>query len=158
MDPEAEEAPTFGLMETDLTPVTAQDKVVLSPSVIAFGLAEKLLIFGTLVGIVELTVLFTFVVSTVTVTDLVTAPAVNVYVVVAAGVTGVEPFAPTPPMPGVILIDVEPVTSHARLELSPALIEAGFALKVLMIGELDIVTVTVADAVELPAPLEAVSV
>ena len=61
-------------------------------------------------------------------------------------------------MPGVILIDVEPVTSHARLELSPALMDAGLALKVVMIGEPDIVTVTVADAVELPASLEAVSV
>jgi hypothetical protein len=78
MDPEAEEVPAFGLMVTDLTPVTAQDNVVLSPRVIAFGFAEKLLILGALVGIVELTVLFTFVVSTVTVTDLVTAPAVNV--------------------------------------------------------------------------------
>jgi hypothetical protein len=61
-------------------------------------------------------------------------------------------------MPGVIFIDVEPVTSHARFELSPALMEAGLALKVVMIGELDVVTVTVAEAVELPAALEAVSV
>ncbi len=68
------------------------------------------------------------------------------------------PFAATPPMPGVILIDVEPVTSQARLELSPALMEAGLALKVVMIGAPDIATVTVADAVELPASLEAVSV
>ena len=65
-------------METDLTPVTAQDNVVLSPSVIAAGLAEKELTFGTLVGMVVVTVLFTLFVSTATVTDLVTAPAVNV--------------------------------------------------------------------------------
>ena len=35
--------------------------------------------------------------------------------------------------------------------------EAGLALKVVITGALDIVTVTVVDAVELPAPLEAVS-
>jgi hypothetical protein len=61
-------------------------------------------------------------------------------------------------MPGVILIDVEPVTSHVSLELSPALMETGLALNVVIIGTLDVVTVTVADAVELPASLEAVSV
>jgi hypothetical protein len=65
-------------METDLTPVTAQDNVVFSPIVTAVGLAAKELTFGTLVGIVVVTVLFTFVVSTATVTDLVTAPAVSV--------------------------------------------------------------------------------
>ena len=98
-DPEDETVPTFGLMVTVFTPVTAQDNVIFSPNIIAVGLAEKVLIFGALVGIVELAVLFTFVVSTVTVTDWVTEPAVNVYVVVAAGVTATEPVAPTPPMP-----------------------------------------------------------
>ena len=43
------------------------------------------------------------------------------------------------------------------METSPELMEAGSALKVLMIGAFDEVTVSVAAAVELPAPLEAVS-
>jgi hypothetical protein len=78
IDPEGNESPTSGLMETDLTPVTDQDNVIVSPSVTAFGLAAKLFTFGALVGIVEPAVLFTFVVSTLTVTDLVAEPAVNV--------------------------------------------------------------------------------
>ena len=47
---------------------------------------------------------------------------------------------------------------HVRVELSPALMEIGLALKAVMIGTLDFVTVIVADRVEFPAPLEAVSV
>ena len=40
---------------------------------------------------------------------------------------------------------------------SPEIMEAGLTPKVVITGALDIVTVTVVDAVELPAPLEAVS-
>ena len=60
-------------------------------------------------------------------------------------------------MPWLILIDFAPITSHVRVEGSPALMEAGLALKVVMMGILDGVTVSNADAVELPALLEAVS-
>ena len=48
------------------------------------------------------------------------------------------------------------MTSHVRVELWPELMEAGLALKEVMIGALDFVTVTVADAVGLPALLDAV--
>lgn len=60
-------------------------------------------------------------------------------------------------MPWLILIDFAPITSHSRFVDSPDLIEDGLALKVVITGALDILTVMVADAVELPAPLEAVS-
>jgi hypothetical protein len=56
------------------------------------------------------------------------------------------------------LIDVEPVTSQVRVVLSPELMEAGFALKVDMIGAPPTATVMVADAVELPELLVAVRV
>jgi hypothetical protein len=56
-----------------------------------------------------------------------------------------------------MLIDFAPITSHVKVESSPELMEAGLALKVVMIGAFDEVTVSVADAVELPALLEAVS-
>ena len=60
-------------------------------------------------------------------------------------------------MPWLILIDFAPITSHVKVESSPALMEAGPALKAVMMGIFDEVTVSVADAVELPALLEAVS-
>jgi hypothetical protein len=56
-----------------------------------------------------------------------------------------------------MLIDFAATTSHVRVETSPELMEAGLALKAVMIGAFDEVTVSVADAVELPALLEAVS-
>jgi hypothetical protein len=77
---------------------------------------------------------------------------------VAVGVICIEPLAPTPPMPWLILIDVEPETSHVRVETPPALIVVGLTLKVFIIGAPAAVTVIVAVAVELPALLEAVSV
>jgi hypothetical protein len=120
MYPEDGTAPIPGLMLTVFAPVTAQFKVVLSPNVITVGLREKALILGGLVGIVELAVVLMFVVSTVTVTDLVTPLAIKIYVVVAGGVITMEPLDPTPPMPWLMLIDVEPMTSHVRVELSPA--------------------------------------
>ena len=83
--------------------------------------------------------------------------AVKAYVVVAAGVTCAELFAATPPMPWLILIDFALMISHVRVEISAELMEAGLALKVVMIGVFDEVTVIVANAVELPALLEAVS-
>ena len=48
--------------------------------------------------------------------------------------------------------------SHASVELWPPLINSWLALKVVMIGALDFVTVSVASAVGLPALLEAVRV
>ena len=56
-----------------------------------------------------------------------------------------------------MLIDFAPITSHVNVDSSPEIMEAGLALKVVMIGAFDEVTVSVADAVELPALLEAVS-
>ena len=50
------------------------------------------------------------------------------------------------------------MTSQVRVELSPALMESGLELKANMRGALDSDTVTIADAVALPALLEAVNV
>ena len=56
-----------------------------------------------------------------------------------------------------MLIDFAPITSHVRVETSPDLMEVGLAPNVVIMGASDAVTLSVADAVELPAPLEAVS-
>ena len=55
------------------------------------------------------------------------------------------------------MIDFAATTSHVKVESSPAFMEAGPALKVVMMGIFEEVTVSSADAVELPASLEAVS-
>lgn len=51
-----------------------------------------------------------------------------------------------------------PITSHVRVETPAGLTEVGLASKLVMIGAFDKATVIVADAVELPASLDAVSV
>ena len=67
VQPEDGTVPTFGLMETVLAPLTAQVKVILSPNVIEFRLAVKVLIAG---GVFVMAVpVLVFVVSTATVTD-----------------------------------------------------------------------------------------
>lgn len=61
-------------------------------------------------------------------------------------------------MPPLILIDFAPIISHVKVDSSPELMESGLALKVVIIGAFDEVILSVADAVELPASLVAVSV
>jgi len=57
-----------------------------------------------------------------------------------------------------MLIDVAPITSHVSVACLPEPTVDGLAEKIDMIGALVILTVSVADLVELPASLEAVSV
>lgn len=74
VQPVAGTVPTSWLMETVLALATAQFRVILSPSVIEFLLAEKVFIEG---GVFTIAVSAVFVVpdvSTVTVMDLVTEP------------------------------------------------------------------------------------
>ena len=74
VQPEDGTLPTSGPMETVLALVTAQFKVTLSPNVIEFLLAEKVFMAGGFFVIAVSVVFVVFVVSTVTVTDLVTEP------------------------------------------------------------------------------------
>jgi hypothetical protein len=72
--PEDGTVPTSWLIETVLALATAQVKVILSPSVIEFLLAEKVFMVGGVFVIAVSAVFVVFVVSTVTVNDLVTEP------------------------------------------------------------------------------------
>jgi len=87
--------------------------------------------------------------------------AVSVYVVVAVGLTEVEPVALVEvKVPGVIAMEVAPVTDQERELLEPELIVVGFAANELIAGLLgpEAFTVTVAVAVTEPEELVAVSV
>lgn len=79
VQPETGTVPISGLMETVLALATDQVKVILSPNMIEFRLAENELIVG---GVVVIAALVVLVVSTVTVTDFVAlllpSSAVNV--------------------------------------------------------------------------------
>lgn len=55
--------------------------------------------------------------------------AARTYTVVSAGVTNLVPEAETVPGPGVIEIEVAPVTCHCKVTVSPSLITAGLAAK-----------------------------
>ena len=74
VQPEDGTVPTSWLIETVLALATAQVKVILSPSVIEFLLAEKVFMAGGVFVIAVSAVFVVFVVSTVTVNDLVTEP------------------------------------------------------------------------------------
>lgn len=87
--------------------------------------------------------------------------AVRVYVVVAVGLTLVEPFADDEvKVPGVIARLVAPLVVQLSVLLEPELMVVGLAVKELMVGLAGgvAVTVTFAVAVEEPAALVAVSV
>jgi hypothetical protein len=73
VQPEDGTLPTSGFIETVRAPLTAQVKVILSPNVIAFLLAEKVFIAGGVL-VIAVSVPVVFDVSTVTVTDPVTEP------------------------------------------------------------------------------------
>jgi hypothetical protein len=85
--------------------------------------------------------------------------AVNVYVVVAVGLTSVEPLADVDVnVPGVITIFVAPVVTQFNPLLEPELMLAGLAVNELMVGFDGVATVTVAVAVVEPDEFVAVSV
>jgi hypothetical protein len=79
--------------------------------------------------------------------------------VVAVGLTLVVPVADVDvKVPGVMAILVAPVVAQLSVLLEPELILVGFAVKELMVGLLDVFTVTVSVDVVEPAVLVAVRV
>jgi hypothetical protein len=78
--------------------------------------------------------------------------------VVAAGCTACVLEDETVPMPSLITTVVAPVTFHDSVDDLPEEIEVGLAVKLVITGKLVAFTVIVADAVELPVTLVAVSV
>jgi hypothetical protein len=101
--------------------------------------------------------------TTVTVVVAVLEPAlfvaVSVYVVVAVGETGTEPWpAVVEYEPGVIVICEAPVTFQLNVLLPPGEIELGFAVKETIVGAGVELTVTMTVAFVEPALLVAVSV
>jgi hypothetical protein len=101
--------------------------------------------------------------ATTTVLDAVTLPlalvAVSTYVVVAAGDTATEPLPETAPTTGVMLTPVAPPVAQDTVEDWPALMLAGLAKNVEIVGTPAggaAPTVTVTDAVVVPVALLAV--
>ena len=85
--------------------------------------------------------------------------AVNVYVVVAVGLTVVEPLADADVnVPGVMAIVVAPDVTQLSVLLDPELMPAGLAVKELITGFPDVLTLTTAVAVTEPVEFVAVSV
>ena len=85
--------------------------------------------------------------------------AVNVYVVVAVGLTVVEPLADADVnVPGVMAIVVAPDVTQLSVLLDPELMPAGLAVKELITGFPDVLTLTTAVAVTEPVVFVAVNV
>jgi hypothetical protein len=111
-----------GVMAMLVAPVVAQLSVLLEPEVMLAGLAPKELITGLVVA-------FTVIV-TVAVFEPALLVAVSVYVVVAVGLTLVEPVADVEVnVPGVMAILVAPVVVQLRVLLEPEFMPVGFAAK-----------------------------
>ena len=72
--------------------------------------------------------------------------------------TGVLVSPVTVPTTGAMLSEVAPRTVHASVEVPPAAMDAGVAVKLLMVRAVPLVTVTVVVAVVLPLALVAVRV
>jgi len=114
-------------MVSVVAPLVTQLRVLAPPSVIPVGLAVNELIVGRLGSF------------TVTITVAVVVPvlfvAVNVYVVVVAGLKVIEPLAEVDAkVPGVTLMLVAPVVVQLRVVLAPAVIASGLAANVMITG------------------------
>ena len=148
--PEAETTPP-GDMETEVAPEVLQLSVELAPEEMLVGLAVKLAMTGSEGAA-----------ATVTVTCLVTEPAalvaVSVNVVVVPGDTVALPEEGTAPPPGTILTDEAPLTFQLKVEVPPAPMLVGLALKLLTTGSEAALTVMVAESLTVPAELVAVRV
>jgi hypothetical protein len=142
-----------GEMVMLVAPLVIQPSVLLEPEVMLEGLAMKELI----VGLLEL---FVF---TVTVTVELAEPdelvAVSVYVVVAVGVTLVEPLADVEVKePGEMVMLVAPLVIQPSVLLEPEVMLEGLAMKELIVGLLELFVFTVTVTVELAEPDELVAV
>jgi len=71
-------------------------------------------------------------------------------VVVAAGVTAIDPLVGMAPIPLSIVTDVALVVLQLRVAVCPAVIAVGFAVKLTVGSEVLLLTVTVAVAVFVP--------
>jgi hypothetical protein len=116
-----------GVMAMLAAPVVTQLSVLLAPEVMLVGLAVKELIVGLLAAF------------TVTVTVNMAEPealvAFSVYVVVAAGLTLVEPLARVDVnVPGVMATLAAPVVTQLSVLLAPAFRLVGFAVKEVIAG------------------------
>ena len=120
--------PTPGLIDTEVAPVTFQDRVELCPPWIDGGLAVKASITGLPPSVT--------VTARVAVLWPVAFVAVSVYVVVAAGETETE-VPTTVPTTGLIDTDVAPVTLHDRTALCPAWMDGGLAANDSIVGGVD---------------------
>jgi hypothetical protein len=146
-----EEVKVPGVIAMPVAPIVAQLSVLLAPDAILAGFAVNELITG-LVAPLTVTV-------KVAVVDPAAFVAVSVYVVVALGLTLVEPLPFVDvKLPGVIAMLVAPVVAQLSALLAPELIVVGFAVKELITGFVAPLTVTVTVAVVEPAALVAVSV
>src|SRR5690242_5924377 len=131
-------------MLTVVAPVVVQLKVEEPPGAMVSGLASKRMICGLPAAAGP----------TVTVAVAVTLPvgpvAVKVYVVVAFGVTCVEPVAATLPMPLLMLTALAPCTTHVRVELCPGVMFGGLASKRTTIADCGdtVLTLVTADALK----------
>jgi len=128
-------APTPGLMISAGEPVTAQLSVLDCPAVTFAGVAVKLVMVGALPAITV----------TAAVADPKLLAAVRVYDVVADGVTLTD-VPVTTPTPGLRVRPGEPVTAQLSVLDCPTITFAGVAVKLVMVGGLPAVTVTVAVA------------
>lgn len=85
--------------------------------------------------------------------------AVSEYVVVAVGLTLVEPLAEAEVnVPGVMAIPVAPLVAQLNMLLEPDVMFAGLAVNAVMVGLAAVFTVTVSVDVTEPVALVAVSV
>jgi hypothetical protein len=116
-----------GVMATLVAPLVAQLSVLLAPEVTLVGLAVNELIVGLLAE-------FTVTVS-VDVVEPAVLVAVSVYVVVAVGLTLVEPLAWVDVnVPGVMATLVAPLVTQLSVLLAPAFRLVGFAVKEVIAG------------------------
>jgi hypothetical protein len=148
--PVADTVPTLGAIFIVVAPVTAHDNVTLSPEAIDDGLAVKAVITGRPAAVTVTTAVF------------VELPrlllAVSVYVVVVVGDTDLVPVFDIVPIAWSMDTDVAPLTVHDSVELLPDVMEAGLAVKLVISGGPDGLTVILAVIVEVPVSLTAVIV
>lgn len=141
-----------GVIATLVAPLVVQRSVLLEPEVMLLGLAVKELMVG--LPVATLTVIVA-----VDVVEPVELLAVSVYVVVAVGLTLIEPFAEAEVnVPGVIAMLVAPFVFQLKTLLAPEVMLVGLAVNELIVGLVDEPTVTVVADVVDPAALVALSV
>lgn len=148
--PVADTVPTPGVILIVVAPVTVQVSVVSLPAVMDVGLAVKVVMTGMPAAVT--------VTAAVAVELPALLPAVRVYVVVEEGDTDFVPEVDTVPTPWLMETEVAPLTVHDSVELLPEVIEAGLAVKLVISGGPDGLTVIMAVVADWPASFVAVIV